>query len=36
MDEVIAIVVATAALFAGLLVIGWAYGEFRPTQKPRT
>ncbi len=29
MDEVFAILVAVGALVAGILVIGWAYGDFR-------
>lgn len=29
MAEVVGIGVATAALIVGLLVIGWAYGDFR-------
>ena len=29
MDEVLAILIALAALLAGILVIGWAYGDFR-------
>lgn len=28
MDEVIGILVAVGALIAGLLVLGWAYGDF--------
>lgn len=38
MDEVLSILIACAALFAGLWVLGWAYGDFRPrsgsAQKP--
>ena len=30
MTEVIGIVIATGALTVGLLVISWAYGDFRP------
>ena len=30
MDEVFAILVAVGALVVGILVIGWAYGDFRP------
>ena len=30
MQEVFGILMALAALIAGLLVIGWAYGDFRP------
>ena len=30
MQEVFSILMALAALIAGLLVIGWAYGDFRP------
>ena len=29
MDEVFAILVAMGALVVGILVIGWAYGDFR-------
>lgn len=29
MDEVFAIVVALVAMILGILVIGWAYGDFR-------
>ena len=29
MDEVFAILVAVGALVVGILVIGWAYGDFR-------
>ena len=29
MVEVFAILVALAAMIAGLLVLGWAYGDFR-------
>lgn len=35
MDEMAGILMAVAAMFAGLLVIGWAYGEFeRPKPTP--
>ena len=30
MTEVIGILIATGALLVGLLVISWAYGDFRP------
>ena len=30
MTEVIGILIATGALLIGLLVISWAYGDFRP------
>ena len=30
MAEVIGIVIATGALVLGLLIISWAYGDFRP------
>ncbi len=30
MQEMFSILMALAALIAGLLVIGWAYGDFRP------
>lgn len=30
MQEVFGILISLAALIAGLLVIGWAYGDFRP------
>ena len=30
MAEVIGIAIATGALVLGLLVISWAYGDFRP------
>lgn len=30
MTEVVGIILATGALVLGLLVIGWAYGDFRP------
>jgi len=30
MTEVIGILIATGALVVGLLVISWAYGDFRP------
>ena len=29
MQEVFAILVAFGALIAGLLILGWAYGDFR-------
>ena len=29
MDEVLSILIALAALIAGLLILGWAYGDFR-------
>ena len=29
MDEVFAILVSVGALVVGILVIGWAYGDFR-------
>ena len=37
MDEVLGIVIATGAMFVGLWVIGWAYGDFRkgPAQPPK-
>ena len=28
MNEVTSILIAVGALFAGLLVLGWAYGDF--------
>jgi hypothetical protein len=33
MVEVVGILVAVGALVVGILVIGWAYGDFR-SQKP--
>lgn len=30
MDEVLAILIACGALVVGILVIGWAYGDFAP------
>ena len=30
MTEVLGILIATGALMVGLLVISWAYGDFRP------
>ena len=30
MTEVVGIVIATGALIVGLVVISWAYGDFRP------
>jgi len=30
MTEVIGILIATGTLIVGLLVISWAYGDFRP------
>ena len=35
MQEVFGILMALAALIAGLLVIGWAYGDFRPRPEQR-
>lgn len=32
MAEAVGILVATIALIGGLLVIGWAYGDFRKPQ----
>lgn len=32
MTEVFAILVALGALLAGIWIIGWAYGDFRPGQ----
>ncbi len=29
MDEVLSILLALAALIVGLLILGWAYGDFR-------
>ena len=29
MDEVTGIVIAVGAMFAGLWVLGWAFGDFR-------
>lgn len=38
-QEIIGILIALAAMFVGLWVIGWAYGDFRKDQsekpKPR-
>ena len=33
MDEVASIVIVVMALMLGLIVLGWAYGDFR-SQKP--
>ena len=30
MTEIVGILIATGALVVGLLVISWAYGDFRP------
>jgi hypothetical protein len=36
MNEVTAICIAVGALFAGLWLLGWAFGDFnRPPQAPR-
>ena len=36
MDEVTGILIATVALFGGLLLMSWAYGDFnRPKAMPR-
>ena len=34
MNEVTAICIAIGALFAGLAVLGWAYGDFNPQPVP--
>ena len=34
MKEVVGILIAVAAMIVGILVIGWAYGDFRP--EPRS
>ena len=34
MDEMAGILIAVAAMIVGLLVIGWAYGEFEHRPKP--
>ena len=34
MDEMAGLLIAVAAMFIGLLVIGWAYGEFEKRPKP--
>ena len=37
MNEVTAICIAVGVLFAGLLLLGWAYGDFRrPPQAPKS
>ena len=34
MDEVTSILIAVGAMVAGLLILGWAYGDFRRTSPP--
>ena len=35
MDEVLSILIAVGALIAGLLLIGWAAGDFQPPHTPK-
>lgn len=35
MQEVVGILIALAALFIGLAILGWAYGDFNRPQPPR-
>jgi hypothetical protein len=34
MDELSGILLAVAAMFAGLVVLAWAYGDFNKTPPP--
>ena len=34
MDEVAGILIALGGLVVGLLVLGWAYGDFNPPKSP--
>ena len=36
MQEVASILIVVMALFAGLAILGWAYGDFEPSQQPGT
>ena len=36
MDEVAGLLIAVGALVAGLLVLGWAYGDFNPPKSGAT
>ena len=34
MQEVASILIVVVALFAGLAILGWAYGDFEPSPQP--